>query len=296
MNRGDSRPPPDEDSERGERGIALVAVLWVLVLLATLVLGFVADARTGLHLVNNDAESAAARAIADAGVTLAVLGAFEPAPAAQWRGDGSVHVFSYGGGIIRAWIEDESGKLDVNQAPIAVLRNLFQLLGSDAPDQLAAAVERQRQAAVAAAADPTTTGRPPPPAFLALDELRALPGMTPDLYRRVPDFLTVYSGQGSVDLQTAPVEVLRSLPNMDPSQVEAAIAARKREQQAATELGADAPVLPSSPLQIFTVVSQGRTNHGTVFVRRAVVRLTGSPQAPYRFLDWRAGGHEAPPG
>jgi len=37
----------------GDRGIALVAVLWILALLATLVLGFVIEARTDLRIVRN---------------------------------------------------------------------------------------------------------------------------------------------------------------------------------------------------------------------------------------------------
>ena len=277
----------------GERGIALVAVLWILALLATLVLGFVAEARTNLRIVHNDGESAEARAIADAGVTLAILGVFDPTPAAQWRGDGSLHRLRYAGGTIEAKVEDEDGKLDVNKAPIADLRNLLQRLGAADPDGLAAAIESQRRA-VAAAADPSVTGRPAPPAFLVLDELRALPGMTSALYDRLPDVLTVYSGQGSVDPQTAPPDVLLSLPNLSPEVVQRYMAARGavNGSAAAAQLGQQ-QLLPSTPLRVFTIVSRGRTPHGTAFIRRAVVTLTGVPDAPYRFLAWREGRRES---
>ncbi len=273
----------------GERGIALVAVLWILALLATLVLGFVVEARTTLRITHNDGESAKARSIADAGVTLAILGVFDPAPAVQWRGDGSVHTLRYGDGTIRARIEDEHGKLDVNDAPIAALRNLFHTLGAADADQIAGAIEAQRRA-IRAKADPTgSESRPPPPAFRVLDDLRNLPGMTRELYERLPDFVTVYSGQGTVDPQTAPPEVLRSLPNISEAQVEAYVAARTGPGGASGTAISGQQLLPASPLLVFTVVSEGRTVHGTVFVRRAVVTLTGVPDAPYRFLAWRQG-------
>lgn len=275
---------------RGERGIALVAVLWVLVLLATLVLGFVVEARTGLRIVHNDSETAEARAIADAGVTLAILGVFDPTPRSQWRGDGSVHALRYAGGTIQARVEDEDGKLDANMAPVTTLRSLFQTLGAVDPDRIAAAIDARRRA-VRAAADPSVTGRPPPPAFTVLDDLRGLPGMTSELYQRLPDFVTVYSGQGSADPQTAPAEVLMSLPEVSPAQVQAYLAARV-QPNGAPALQTGQQLLASSALRVFTIVSQARTPHGTTFTRRAVVTLTGVPDAPYRFLAWHEGHRE----
>ena len=278
----------------GERGIALVAVLWILALLVTLVLGFVVEARTTLRIVHNDGEAAQARSIADAGVTLAILGVFDPTPATQWRGDGSVHALRYGDGTIRARIEDEDGKLDVNVAPVTALRNLLQALGAGNADRLADTIEVQRRAAATGAADPSVTGRPPPPAFRVLDDLRALPGMTAALYARLPDFVTVYSGQGTVDPQTAPPEVLLSLPNVDAAQVQAYLAARQGPGGDSGTISGQ-QLLPAQPLRVFTVVSQGRTAHGAVFVRRAIVTLTGVPDAPYRFLAWQAGNRNAAP-
>jgi len=262
-------------------------VLWILALLATLVLGFVVEARTDLRIVHNDGEAAEARAIADAGITLAILGVFDPTPASQWRGDGSVHALRYAGGTIQARVEDEDGKLDVNMAPLPALRSLFQTLGAADPDQIAAAIDAQRRAA-AAGADPSVTGRPPPPAFTVLDDLRGLAGMTPELYERLPDFVTVYSGQGSVDPQTAPAEVLYSLPEVTPAQVQAYLAART-QPNGAPGLQTGQQLLASSALRVFTIVSQARTPHGAAFTRRAVVTLTGVPDAPYRFLAWHEG-------
>lgn len=268
-----------------ERGVALVAVLWVLALLSLLVLGFVAEARTNLRLVHNDGAAAEARSIADAGVTLAILGAVDPTPATQWRGDGSRHTLHYGGGTVTAWIEDENGKLDVNAASIPTLRSLFHTLDAANADQIAAAIDARRHAAVAAAGP--SAGGQPPPAFRVLDDLRSLPGMTAALYARLPDLLTVYSGQDGVDPRTAPPEVLLSLPNADPGQVEAELAARQQSAGTGGNSQTGPQLLPASQLRVFTVVSEGRTAHGAIFIRRAIVTLTDIPDAPYRFLAWQ---------
>jgi len=75
-------------SPHGERGIALLVVIWVLALLAVLIIGFSGDARTELLVARNHYESAGARGIADAGVSLAIFGILDPAPEAQWQADG----------------------------------------------------------------------------------------------------------------------------------------------------------------------------------------------------------------
>ena len=60
------------------RGIALVAVLWVLVLLSVIAAGFLYETRTQTKLARNLVENAKARALADAGVHRAVLALLEP--------------------------------------------------------------------------------------------------------------------------------------------------------------------------------------------------------------------------
>lgn len=273
-----------EDVPQGERGIALVAVLWILVLLATLVLGFVADARTNLRVVHNNSETARAGAIADAGVTLAILGAIDAAPTSPWRGDGHVHTLPYGGGTIRVRIEDEDGKLDLNKTPIPRLRALLAILGAADPDRIANSIEAERRAVIAAAQRSGKLGAAAPPAFFAIEELRQLPGMTPALYRRLAHFVTLYSGNPSVDSRVAPAEVLESMPGAQPSLIDETIALRKRAA-ADRRQGID----PKKALRVFTVISEGSTARGTRATHIATVSLTGISDAPVEFLAWREG-------
>jgi general secretion pathway protein K len=196
-------PPP----AGGERGVALVLVLWLLVLLAILVVGFSGDARTQLRLARNQHEAATAQAIADSGVAFAVLGVFDPLPATRWGANGRAHVLHHGGGILRISLQDEGGKIDLNVAPVLLISNLFQAVGLPNAQQLALAVEAARprrpdNVGQSAAVEMT-------PAFAAVEELRRIPGMDRASYDRVAAFVTVYSGSPRFDPMTAPRAVLR---------------------------------------------------------------------------------------
>lgn len=285
-----------DDIPQGERGIALVAVLWILVLLTTLVLGFVAEARTGLHIIRNDSQAAHARAIADAGITLAILGAVDPAPRSPWRGDGRVHTLAYGGGTIRVRIEDEDGKLDINNTPIPRLRALFATLGASDPDLIANSIERQRRSVIKAAQRSGKLGAVAPPAFFAMDELRDVPGMTAALYDRLGRFVTLYSGNPTVDSRTAPAEVLKSMPGAQATLIDETIAMRERATAAGRGRSVDEE--PKKALRVFTVISEGTTGSGAHAILRVTVSLTGRPAAPVQFLAWHEGRPEdlnAPP-
>ncbi len=54
----------------GRRGLALVAVLWVVMLLALVAASFMATTRTEIDLTRNLIEGAKAEALADAGVLM----------------------------------------------------------------------------------------------------------------------------------------------------------------------------------------------------------------------------------
>src|SRR5579864_8944428 len=109
-----------EDKAMRQRGIALVLVLWVMALLAVMVVGFAGDARTELKLARNQAEAAQARAIADTGVSLALLNLLESTEETAWHLDGEAHSLAYGDGAIRVSVQDEGGKIDLNLAPTAL--------------------------------------------------------------------------------------------------------------------------------------------------------------------------------
>lgn len=279
--------------------MALIVVLWVVALLAALAMGFADISRTEASLVRNRYAAARAEALANTGVSLAIAGLLDPAQRGDWRADGAERDLDDDGGAITVWVQDEAGKLDLNKAPADVLANLLQNLGVGAADSaaLVASIDRWKAAREALwrgfGHDEGEDGRGIAAGpFLALDELRGVPGFTEGLYDRAAPFLTVYSHNYRIDPLTAPGPVLRSLPGVDPGEVAAYLAARR-------SLGAHPEQLPPltgvgrflalNPMQTVSITAIGRAAGGARFTREAVVDLIGSRALPYRFIAWRRG-------
>ena len=163
---------------RREQGVALVAVLWVVTLLAAIAASFVGTTRSESDLALNQVENAKAEALADAGVQRAILAilqdleaeeedfgdadeeAAEEGGLADEAGgfgeqasaggslisglavDGRPYNWAFNGGVVRLSIQAEGGKIDLNGAPEELLQGLFESAGADpeVAQALAAAV------------------------------------------------------------------------------------------------------------------------------------------------------------
>ena len=128
-------------ADRQERGIALIAVLWVIVLLAIVAASFLTGTRTDTRLARNLVDIAAAEALADAGVQCAMRSMLEQTPdgtiqrfaceGVELVADGAPDVFRFSTGEVRISVEDEGGKIDLNTASEELLRGLFLSTGLD---------------------------------------------------------------------------------------------------------------------------------------------------------------------
>lgn len=267
--------------------MALLLVIWVLALLSLLAAGLIVAARSEAVLVRNREQSAQAQAIAEAGVSLAIIGLLETDPAAQWHADGEERHFAVGGGRVGVVVQDEGGKIDINQADEILLRGLFaEFVDPRTAADLASAIvatrmRRQREVPLAAASRMAL--------FATVDEVKEeVPGIDPALFEQVAPFLTVYSGLTRVNPHTAPREVLLALPGAAPDEVDRLLAIRRRE--AAPQGFADAEnYLSRSQAQVVSIRAAAESEGGSVFVRETVVALSRSPAEPYRILTWRRG-------
>lgn len=240
-------------ARRRQRGLALVAVLWLVMLLAIIAASFTKSARTQIDLGRNAVEKAKAEALAEAGVNRAILGLLRPDPAAQWRGDGTVYALTFGGGEVRVAIQDEAGKIDLNTASDELLHGLFTSIGlaDDEAGVLVDAVadfrdpDDLRRLNGAEDADYLAAGLPhgaKDAPFEAIEELQQVLGMTPRLYRRIAPLATVHSWEDGIDPLVAPPEVLSAVPGIVPAQVEAVLDAR-----AGQRAGEDARTMAGTP-------------------------------------------------
>lgn len=264
----------------GERGVALLLVLWVLVLLAVLALGFSGTARMRALVARNLEENAAARWLADAGIRLTVrrlwTGTDQPVP------DGTIYHCRLQSGGLAISVQDVAGLIDLNAAPPETLAGLFAAAGVDdaRARRLAAAVtdfrdvDRIRTEGGAEAEDYAAAGLPHGPKngpFRAVEELEQVAGMPQGLVDRVRPALTVHGLRASADLRRAPPLVRLAYGETE-----------------ITELGDKADPLPAAQgTYRFTVTAW--TKSGAVYGREAVLNIQTLPLATWRVLRWGQG-------
>lgn len=305
MNAG-REPKREPQSGEGERGVALVAVLWGVLLLSVLAVSFSTRAGTDARLARNALDRAEAASLADAGVYWAVRELLRPPEARRVALDGATYAIAFHGAQLHVRVQDEGGKADLNAAPPELLRHILEAAGA-APGEAVALADAiadwrdsddRRRAEGAEWADYQAAGlaiAPRNARLLMLEELRGVMGMTPELFAAAAPLLTVHSGTAGIDPFYAPPGVLRALPGMTAGQAEAVAEARQRLARGTMPEAPEAAFLLKGAATAFVASSAGRTftvrvsvlaPSGARFVRRALVELTGRPSRPYRFLSW----------
>jgi general secretion pathway protein K len=248
---------------------------------------FLRETSVETRLTRNLVENAKAESLADAGVQRAMLGLLDPDEAKVWRADGTPYEFPLGEGVVWIRVQDEAGKIDLNQASDELLLSLFRAagLGPDEAVSLVDAVadfrdrDSDRRPAGAEDADYAKADLPygaKNAPFEAVDELLQVYGMSRELYERVAPYVTVYSGSEQVDPATAQPVLLRVLPDVTPQQIGEILSARQ----------SGAMIALSRPDTV-TVTSEASTVSGGTFIREAVLQRTDGSAQPFQILAWR---------
>ncbi len=297
MSRRPAMPPP----ARPQRGVALVAVLWILALVVTLAATLVHSARTGSQLTRNLVEGARARLAAEAGLHYALrrLVAARPLDAAilagqPWR-------FDWEGSRVEIRIQDESGRIDLNTADPDLLDGLLRAAGASDEERLHLldaiadwrdrddlsrlnGAERDRYRDAGLPYGPRNADLRTP------EELRLIFGMRPALYRALRPGITVYWGHAGIHPQVAPPLVLQGLPGLTEATVADYLAQRRSTGPATTTgtpPGLDRRYLSPTASLTYTVHAQSQRPGGTRFALSATIRLTRPGGTDYQVLDWR---------
>lgn len=271
----------------GERGFALVAVLWVVAALTLIAAVFMHSGRTQVQLTRNLAENAKAEALADAAVQRALYGLLSSGTDAAWRANGTSYEIDLSGGAATVKLYDEGGKIDINRAREDLLISLLVSVGTSPADAavLAAAIADYRDADSDSrdhGAEDVDYDRAKlshgakDGLFTRRDELRGVIGMTDEIYARIEPLITVYSSRRYVDLASASEGVLRALPYLTDQQRQQLIADR-----ASGSAGGS-----SSALTVM-IVAEAATDSGGRFIREAVFRRSSDPAKLFDVLSWR---------
>ncbi|CCE08434.1 putative General secretion pathway protein K [Bradyrhizobium sp. STM 3843] len=288
--RGDSHFGRQAAAIAEATNLPLLTVLWVLGLLTTVSLSLLWDSNVSYRLSRNDCDAAILNAIADGAVDYAVSDLFDQQSDRLWRQD-EVHLLKLAGAKVRIMVQDELGKIDINQADPALLSSLLRSTGLDADaaadlaDKIAdwrtttelkhlnGAKEFDYRAA-------NSSSRPRNGPFQSVDELLLVMDMTPALFRRIEPAVTVYSGSQFVDPRHATPEALAALPEVIRKQGTAS------EAPPAFPIGGNDNQTSSLSGRAFTIrIAIEKSDQVARY--QVVVRMTDNPARPYFLLSWK---------
>jgi len=224
-----------------ERGIALLLTLLVLTLLVALILEFDAEARREYRDASAFRDNLKATVLARAAVQAARgtlqqdflkdkrAGQFFDALTDLWALP--INNYAIGDGLLNAQIEDERGKLNLNDLAaggdaigrgkkVLRVKRLFELvqINPDLVDAIVDWVDQDETPQPAGAETLYYQGlhpsyRPANGPLQTLLELRLIKGMTPDIMAKLSKLVTVYpqGGESKVNLNTADPLVIQAL-------------------------------------------------------------------------------------
>jgi general secretion pathway protein K len=289
------------------RGIALLLVLWALVLLGTLALGFSWSMRTEAMAARNGIDETRAYFQARTGVNRAVaLLASLPvdnvmaASIAAEDGDASYEVR----------VESESGKVDVNLVDDEVLLGMLKKAGL--PEEEAEGVRdavldwrdeddvtRPRGAERAEYGRMNEPITPRNGKILGVGELMHVKGVTREIHETfLSRVFTAHGNSWQVSFLRATGFVLRSLPGVSAEAADRIVAGRKEEPPISAEdlsamvgeglLTAQGLSLisggPSS--NVYTITAIGRAGNDVTRVVRCLVEISGTGEKGVKMLGW----------
>jgi general secretion pathway protein K len=288
------------------RGIAFIVVIWVMVLLAVLLSGFVVVARTEALQSRFLFDSAQARYAAEAGISRATWELRNTDPLTMWVPDGRQYEFEFEGAKVQIEVQDESGKIDINASGLNTLTMMFKAAGVEQfeADKLAAAVVDWRDVDDlltlngAEDNDYESAGLPYGAAdapFTTIGELQQVLGMDYELYAKLQNEITIYGGLDRPNAAFASELGLQTIEGIDPAMALQLLQMR-RQFRPGDPAGAGAmlpdgtPLLAQGSTGTYTLRSKATMPNGTWTLVDATIRLGGAPGArAYSILRWREG-------
>ncbi|MBI2822079.1 MAG: general secretion pathway protein GspK [Acidobacteria bacterium] len=315
------------------RGSLIVLLAWVLVALSLIALSFSATVRMEVKATINETDLKQSYYIARSGIYYAITRVLVRALRTTTGGIAAQGVdedlergqlqFSMANGTAEIFVRDETGKINVNFATEDVLRNLMAQAGlpQDVGDAIADSIldwrDPDHDLHLNGAEDPYYMGLPEPYSIKDgpldnIEELLLIKGVTPEIFYGekykhesgeektrggLVNFLTTYTSVNRININSAPLEVLASVPGMDQARAQAIID-RRRETPFAVQTEVGEQVALQADLNATSYFSAFRSN---VFSLQSVARLQGrritaairctftvEPNAPagYRIIYW----------
>jgi hypothetical protein len=123
--------------------------------------------------------------------------------------------------------------------------------------------------------------------ILALEELRQVPQVDEDRFKKMLDLFTIYSGKEGINLEKASPLVLSAIPGARADDVAAFVHARETGQRLPLERLPEAQRYAAfSMSDTFGLKVDVRHETGVRFSEHVIVRLEPTPYRPYTFVAW----------
>jgi type II secretory pathway component PulK len=306
-----------------QKGMILIALLWILAALSLLALNLSSTVRGELNVASASAQGEKAYFFARGGLEAALYQLVYPSADPEKQ----KARFPYRDGMNHFWIssddwfchvavQDEAGKIDLNFANEAVLKRLMQNTGVEEPraEAIVESILRRREGGGSQGS--RDSGAPHAPAarrhlFTSIEELLLVDGISREvmygavrkgrdgearLYRGLADFITVYSEKVQINLNYAEPEVIAALPGIDSqaaaiivsSRAEESLSASRMSQQIAGLIPGEAAGLTTTdPSRVYCLVATAFLKNSKLRTSvRAVVKLDGTLKWGHSKLIW----------
>ena len=282
---------------KGQKGMVLVAVLWIVTALSLIVSATLASTRIATSVMQSEMAAARVRGLADAGIELAAYRLREASPE-RWYPDGRAYRTRFAGATLSIRIYDASGLIDLNRTEPDLLRAFLEetvtskRVARRVTEFVVSRRERASTKPFRIEADATDEKVSDDVfAFSERGQLLLAPTMTHADYAEVKPYLTVHNPRNKLNPLTAPSRLLEKLPGMNALQIAALERARGKKDEIKDVLDA----LPNST-KAYLEPGEGPAYridielHDEAFRRpvhaSATILIKESGEAPYYGLSW----------
>ena len=210
-------------SSRTPRGVALIAVLWLVAAMSLIIAGIVQSVRSEIRTAGQQRQAIVANALADA----AILMALQNLHASQKEPTNAVQFIpvQFQGKTFRVAVQPLNGLIDINNAGSALLADMFRYAGGLNAQAALIMAQTTIDTRQTRGAKGTQQG------FDAVEDLLKVPAMTYGLYAKILEVVTsdLKEGNGRINALAAPLEVLQVLTSGDVARAAAMSAQRSAD-------------------------------------------------------------------
>lgn len=281
-----------------ERGFIIVAVLWILGLLAALVSIYAVYVTNAALSVSVNDDRLQAEALTSSAVELAayqLLATDEKSRPTQGH-----FTLRIGRAGIAVEFRSEAARIDLNAAPKPLLAGLFAAVGADYSqaeyyaDRIISWRSKAKDGGLNDEAEAYRTAglsyAPRQGPFASVGELWLVLDLPPALVERALPFVTVYSGMPTVNIMDASPEVVAALPGMSSDRLYAILSQRgSGAQNAQFVLGLAGPARASATTEgskASRVSVAVNFDNGRRVTAEAVILPQTNGDKPFHILYW----------